>query len=671
VARVADDPVNNARAALEQVNTVTLPKIYREIGRRVAKSPKVPVALKHHFDSIARLKPAADAQDAAAVAQLREAYAALGRDAVALYGEKAIPKDIAPLLADAIEKQKEYSKAVVNQPRPRKQSQKRAASFLAYAVFAAACAATAIAAVVFWPQSDRSDSEGKPPIESSARKASQSPAPERSTSVRAQVKETKALGESRPVPTAAPEGPRLAAPNFDALVVPFSVEDAERLKSVGSSKSSASSRIGGRPPDEQTTAVADRAIAEMTAAVDRLASLGTPEAVKEAMAVVVEDWSRATSPLMASLEEDPAILDVLKVGNRSLLKPRLETASQAIEERRERTLTGTRECLANAQESAVLAFGGVDDIGRPFRRPEAARQQMLEAATSRLAASLERLTKDMAQCRASELRGVLSASQQQIARGGERAGMLLTDILQAENRWKSRVRGVQESLARLINDGEGFAPAESKADFRKMAREQQAKLEAVVTSESRDLAAFWSSIVAEMLTAISEAKDMDDLEERQEKLSSRLEARREAARARLDAADDEVTEVFAKRMKDAERQQVAASSPRQDPGSSRGAAARGPGDLQETTTESAQGIVVPRQFFTQRIVKGLTIDQVHGLLGPPDDVDESTARVIWHYDRVKDESTGKGRAIVSFDRQTGLVAGVVSSPHDRIRGRGR
>ncbi len=103
---MADDPVNNARAALEQVKTVTLPKIYREIGRRVAKSPKVPAALKHHFDAIARLKPAADAQDAAAVAQLREAYAALGRDAVALYGEKAIPKDIAPLLADALEKQK-------------------------------------------------------------------------------------------------------------------------------------------------------------------------------------------------------------------------------------------------------------------------------------------------------------------------------------------------------------------------------------------------------------------------------------------------------------------------------------------------------------------------------------------------------------------------------------
>lgn len=660
---MADDPVNNARAALEQVNTVTLPKIYREIGRRVAKSPKVPAALKHHFDSIARLKPAADAQDAAAVAQLREAYAAFGRDAVALFGEKAIPKDIAPLLADALEKQKKYSKPVVNQPRPRKQSQKRAAPFLAYAVFAAACAATAIAAVVFWPQSDRSDSGGKPPIESSARKPLESPAPERSTLVRVKAKENKTSGESRPALTAVANGPKLAAPKFDALVVPFSAEDAERLKSLGSADAGSSIRAGGKNQDEQIGATADSVIAATKAAVERLASLGTPEAVTKGMAAVVADWSRATSPLMAPLEDDPAIVGVLQAGNKTLLKPRLEEASQAIEDRRQRTLTGTRECLASAQESAALAFGGVDDIGRPFRRPEAARQQMLEAATSRLAASLEQLTKDIAQCRASEIRGVLSASQQQITRGGARAGMLLTDILQAENRWKSRVRGVQESLVRLINDGEDFAPAESKADFRRMAQEQQVKLEAVVASESRELAAFWSSIAAEMLAAMGEAKDMDDLEERQGKLSSRLETRREAARARLDQAHDEVTEVFAKRMEDAERRQVAASSPRQAPGSGGGAAARGSGDPQETATESAQGMVIPRRFFQQRIVIGMPMEEVQSLLGPPDkspDLGGGAAVLVWEYHRVKDENTGRGCAIVTISRTTGRVMDVES-----------
>lgn len=669
---MADDPVNNPRAALEQVNSVTLPKIYREIGRRVAKSPKVPAALKHHFDSLARLKPAADAQDAATVAQLREAYAALGRDAVALYGEKAIPKDVAPLLADALEKQKEYSKAGVNQPDPRKQSQKRRTPFLAYAVLATAFAATAIGVVVFWRQSDRRVSGGKAPIESSARNTSQSPVPERSTSVRANAKESEASGRSRTASTTAPEGPKLAAPKFDTLVVPFSAQDAERLKSLGSSDAGSSARASGQNQDKQIAEMADRVIAATRAAVARLASLGTPEAVTNAMGSVVEDWSRATSPLMAPLEDEPAIVGVLQAGNKRLLKPRLEEASQAIEERRQRTLTGTRECLANAQEYAELAFGGVDDIGRPFRRPEADRQQMLEAATSQFAASLERLTKDMAQCRASELRGVLSASQQQIKRGGERAGMLLTDILQAENRWKSRVRGVQESLVRLINDGESFAPAESKSDFRKMAQEQQAKLEAVVASESRELAAFWSSIAAEMVAVISEAKDMEDLEKRQSQLSSRLEARREVARARLDKAHDEVTEVFAKRMEEAKRRQVAASSPREAFDSGGVSAARGPDDPQEISTE---GSVIPRQFFTQRIVKGLTMDQVHGLLGPPDDMSDSTARVIWNYFRVKDESTGKGWAFVSFDRQTGLVAGVGSTPNDHprslYRGRGR
>lgn len=113
---MANESVNDARAALEQINRVTLPKIYREIGRRVAKSPKPPASLKHHFDAIARVKPAADAQDAAAVAQVREAYGALGQEAVALYGDKAIPKDIAPLLEDTLAKQRSYSALLQRAP---------------------------------------------------------------------------------------------------------------------------------------------------------------------------------------------------------------------------------------------------------------------------------------------------------------------------------------------------------------------------------------------------------------------------------------------------------------------------------------------------------------------------------------------------------------------------
>jgi hypothetical protein len=97
---------------------VTLPKIYREIGRRVAKSPKVPAALKHHFDAIARLKPAADAKDAAAIAELREVYAALGQEAVERYGDKAVPKDLATHLADALAKQKSLAAVPQRTPAP-------------------------------------------------------------------------------------------------------------------------------------------------------------------------------------------------------------------------------------------------------------------------------------------------------------------------------------------------------------------------------------------------------------------------------------------------------------------------------------------------------------------------------------------------------------------------
>jgi len=98
---------DHAHPANEQVTSVTLPKIFREIGRRVAKSPKVPAVLKHHMDAIAELKPAVEAKDPAAVARLAEVYAALGKDAYEKFGDKAVPKDLAPHLAVAFSAEKQ------------------------------------------------------------------------------------------------------------------------------------------------------------------------------------------------------------------------------------------------------------------------------------------------------------------------------------------------------------------------------------------------------------------------------------------------------------------------------------------------------------------------------------------------------------------------------------
>ena len=95
--------------ALEQVNTVTLPAIFREIGCWLGKTKKAPPAsFQHHFDALAVLKPAAESKNPQAIGRLDDVYVALGREAYEKYGDKAVPKEIAPHLAAALSKRWEY-----------------------------------------------------------------------------------------------------------------------------------------------------------------------------------------------------------------------------------------------------------------------------------------------------------------------------------------------------------------------------------------------------------------------------------------------------------------------------------------------------------------------------------------------------------------------------------
>lgn len=109
------------QAALTKINSVSLPKVYHAIGRRIVAIKNLPTDLVPFRDKIKQLDatmatqpepPKADetgfaakakqiaaraskaAGDAAAVVKLQAAYVSLGKQAVEKYGEKAIPKEL-------------------------------------------------------------------------------------------------------------------------------------------------------------------------------------------------------------------------------------------------------------------------------------------------------------------------------------------------------------------------------------------------------------------------------------------------------------------------------------------------------------------------------------------------------------------------------------------------
>lgn len=130
------------QAELAAINNVALPRLYQQIGRRIAGLAKLPPVLTSHVERIRQLeasisaaspdvatasetgfaakakqlaqKAAKATSDAAASMQLNAAYAALGREAVTKFGEKAVPKELASELASLTAKQQELGDAIAS-----------------------------------------------------------------------------------------------------------------------------------------------------------------------------------------------------------------------------------------------------------------------------------------------------------------------------------------------------------------------------------------------------------------------------------------------------------------------------------------------------------------------------------------------------------------------------
>lgn len=111
------------KAELAALNNVSLPRVYQAIGRKIAGLAKLPPALAEHVTRIRQLEAAIAANpiessggadggfaakakqfaqkaakataDAASGIQITSAYTTLGREAVRMFGDKAVPKELA------------------------------------------------------------------------------------------------------------------------------------------------------------------------------------------------------------------------------------------------------------------------------------------------------------------------------------------------------------------------------------------------------------------------------------------------------------------------------------------------------------------------------------------------------------------------------------------------
>jgi hypothetical protein len=89
------------KAELANLQDVELVRHYGAIGQRISRISNLPPSLATHAEAIRRIETSTAQGDvepgSIASNELRAAYVTLGRDAVAQYGAKAIPKELAPL----------------------------------------------------------------------------------------------------------------------------------------------------------------------------------------------------------------------------------------------------------------------------------------------------------------------------------------------------------------------------------------------------------------------------------------------------------------------------------------------------------------------------------------------------------------------------------------------
>lgn len=349
--------LSRTRTELVTIETVDLPRLYRAIGKRVAALPKVPPSLTSHVENIRRMENANPlGADPTADARRQAAYAILGQAAVDQFGQKAIPKDIAPELTRLKERRQVLAAEIATleaQPLPGSRGSRRLlAAAVATACLAGAFIAVRISGVLSLGRTNAGDS--------------------------AQLQ--RGLGGNSAEPTVTAEGYHKPLPI-----------DREKIRAF----------------EKAVVSTADGIKTEITKSLDALRGKKSVESIQSGYDAVLAQWKERSRMLAAPLEKEPLLKHLSFMADKAVQQEVLGESEETLERELESVTTELSQQVESQKESAEYAFGGLNDLGKRFDRSAEEREKLVTQCCSRLAVAFDNATTRLAGRRLDVLRNAV------------------------------------------------------------------------------------------------------------------------------------------------------------------------------------------------------------------------------------------------------------------------
>jgi len=503
---------------LGQVPQMTLPKVYREIGRRVARSPKIPSALADHIKRIKELTPAANANDPGAISQLREAYEALGRQAYEKFGDKAVSRDIAPHLAAALTREErevvvESAQHTVQVRGTSERKRSRRAPLVLLSSAALVILVGGVAAFLAWP----SGGGGRGAVNNGAASTGMAAANKSSSSPQAAGKRPSAV-EIRPL---------------SATPVSFTGKETIALESLLKAEGSS---LNLDDPVRQAKAKAQQVAEEINAAITKfLEGYETSDdepGVKAAVMKAARDWEVKTKKLADSLRDDPAIKAIAAGMPATAWKTEFEKALSRAYDTHSQVAAGLLKAAEDGQQDVARAFGGIADNGAPFRSVARVREQGVRNVLARASNFSSGGTARVLDARNRAIEELASSRKEWSRQTQASAQAVRSAIASAETEWKAEVERAESDLRSAA--GESAAVPDARvSELNTVVQNHEREIRRVANEESRSLADVCRAVAAKLVQAVNEGHSEERFDRLGTQLASQIRAEAGASIERL------------------------------------------------------------------------------------------------------------------------------------------
>ncbi|MGB8853216.1 MAG: hypothetical protein WCC69_06595 [Pirellulales bacterium] len=422
--------LSRKRAELATIETVDLPRLYRSIGKRVAALPKVPSSLAPHVESTRRLEATASlANEATTDAQRHEAYALLGQAAVDQFGEKAIPKNIAPELTRLKERRQGLAAEIAAldaQCRRRSPFARR----LLWAAAGCVCLVGVSAAIWF---------SGVPSL-------------------------GRGLGSVGGVLPANRQG--------DVPDVSASMEEVKKSLQID--------RDAVRSFEKAVVAMAENVKAASTKGLDALREQDSVSAVQSGYDAVLAAWKKESRKFAAPVEKESLLNQLPFLADKAVRQEVLRGSQATLDEETERIARDLSEQVESHKQSADYAFGGLNDLGQRFERRAEERKQLINQGCSSLAAAFDNATTRMASKRIDAIRELTAKQERMFGDVKILLASLETELKETTQRLDTGSRAVLGEISSAVGSQDDVPQA-----LVDKAESIQASLQALVDAEAK------------------------------------------------------------------------------------------------------------------------------------------------------------------------------------------